>query len=372
MGTRSYVGVSSATSWRYAGCQACLEALFPFGSGKPKVLLVLCCGDVNYEKVYTGIRDVCDVPVFGAVFDYLFAWNGLLKSGVAVCAIDLEGEVLHPLIVPQGKKSPVLPKGFAESVQKAGAIYGNTFFLLFTNQYIYRWVQLIYDTFGTLSPIVGAGGAKVFHNEMEIDGSIAIPFVSSESLKMAIGHGFEPIGRPLVITNVRDNCILEIDGIHAADAFSQFLKEYGLEETLPLTTSIPYTFGFPNVGENYLIHDACWTEANKGYFEFPVEIPDRSITRVMVTEGSKLLSSSEQVISQYCSQFARKSSFNLVVDCVGRIDVLGSDVEKESALFKKAFGENHYLALASRLEIGAPKGMPVYCHNKSLIIAGME
>jgi hypothetical protein len=375
MSASSYVGISTSSDWKAAGKEAAEKALSFFKAAKPKLIIILCSEDAEYASIYKAVNQLCDTPIIGAKAAYLYTSQGVLSKGVAIMACDWDGELVGPQLYHRDLEIEKVRHEFSDELIKHRNENEISLFTIWSGyNYISNVSEDWYNTFGPKVNIFGGGCTVVYLEDKEYtDCGLVLGIVSKDKFEYVLGHGSKPEGRPLVITRAEDNRIYEIDGTKATDVYTRLCDEI----TEKLGSSQRYqdmewffAFGYPTTSGEYVLQEPICIDQDTGIIHMFLQIPNNSVVRILVCRQEDILYHSAALIDDYISSFRYKPKFNFIINCLGRVNALEHYRENEIQLFRQALGEDNFLGFASNGELGIPKGMPVYTHQKTLIIFG--
>jgi hypothetical protein len=195
--------------------------------------------------------------------------------------------------------------------------------------------------------------------------SLAVALVSGIDFQTAIGHGWKPIGDPLVITLAKGKKLLEIDGSPAFDAYTERFNEI-TADTFP-EYGMKYPLGFPDISGNYFIRDPLILNPDKT-IDYVTEVPNNAVGSFMQGQIEELIEESGNVANTAVSGMI-SPQFALVCECVSRYLLMGEDFEKELKVMHESIGKQ--VALIGVLtfgEVGCFEEVP-FLHNKTIVIA---
>lgn len=375
MSSYTYVGISTAESWEAAGKEAATRALSFFNGSSPKLMIVMCTEDADYPEVYRGVRAVCQTPVMGANTKYLYTQEGFFYQGaVAVVVCLWDGELVGPIAYHRDSDVLKVRSEFADKLLGYRDRYDVSIYTLWSGfNYVQNVADDWYNTLGPEVHIFGGGCREVYlEDKIYSDDGVAVAFVSRDKFGYVLGHGSKPVGRPVVITRSEGNIIYEIDGIRATDVYDRIvediIKKYEKEAS---EIDLYFAFGYPTIDGEYVLQEPVLIDREKGTVVMFLDIPNNSVVRILVGRRASHFSHSREMVKEYVQMFKSKPTFNFIINCVGRMDsLIKLGVEKELEVFRQHLVPHSFFAFSSIGELGIPKGMPVYNHQKTLIIFG--
>ncbi|HEY8473666.1 MAG TPA: FIST N-terminal domain-containing protein [Natronosporangium sp.] len=243
------MGTSEAASSNAAGRAAAAAAVAEL-AGEPPALVIVY-GSVRYHlpDLLAGVREITgEVPLVGASSSGHFH-NGSVTMpgrGVAVLALSA-GPYRFGVGSVAGLRDDPLGAGQAlarAAKRAAGPELGpHAAMLVLADGLIGSQQQLltgIYKVAGAAVPVVGGSAGddrwlrrtSVFHDDLVLTGGAVGVWISSPwPLPVAVGHGWRPVGLPLLVTDVDGPVVHEIDGRPALEVVREHLSE--AERDLP-------------------------------------------------------------------------------------------------------------------------------------------
>ncbi len=199
---------------------------------------------------------------------------------------------------------------------------------------------------GSAVPVVGGGAGDdrrlgatyVFHNDQVLsDAAVAVWIGSDEPVPITVGHGWHPIGLPLLITKTDGQIVHEIAGRPARDVYEEHIRQGNREELDRIREGGFYSthaFGLIEPDGSHLI---------RGVFMGPDEmihtfapLPVYSAIQIVSCDSEDLLTTSRDVAHR--SVAGRDASVLLVFSCIARIDVLQERGGEEAVELQSAAG----------------------------------
>jgi small ligand-binding sensory domain FIST len=369
----TYVGVSASLPWDKAGQEAAEKALSFCEGTKPKFLLVLFTHDADYNQIYQGIRRVTDLKLAGGEVFSLMTGYGPMTSGVAVTACNWEGTLAGPDFFSFVDMNSPFPE-YENRILALSEGYQTNFMVFWdVKSPVSSFAARLYDTFGPKSNIIGGGFLKVVVDEkIHCGGCIVIVLLSKNSFIQISGHGWKPARRFLVATRSEKHVVYEIDGERAVDVYTKLIEEITTEMGIPFDTNLNidwlFSIGFPTVSGEYIISYPENLNYQDGSITFLHEIPENSVIRLLFNKPELLLAHSKKLLDELIAFDGKSPGFNLVVNCIGRMDSLEKNVELEMETFKNSLGANQFIGFGSGGELCMTKGMPVSVQCKVIAI----
>lgn len=191
-------------------------------------------------------------------------------------------------------------------------------------------------------------------------------------------HGWEPLGKPRIVTRSKGNVVLEIDNTPAVGIYEQYFAKKIQELKKDLKRiSILYPIGIYVSGEKeYLLRNILHIE-DSGAVIFQGDVPEGSQIRLMIGTKESCLRATREAVEQVKTQLSSRTiNFVLVFDSVSRYIVLGRDAHKELDIVKEVLGnEIPVLGLYTYGEQAPLRAITylgrTYFHNQTFTILGI-
>ena len=368
------LGYSTLEDPYSAGLEAVREAIS--NSGEPSFIILFVTFNYDPYEVFRGIKEVAgDSKLIGATSECIILQDMLIARGVSALAIN--GKEIKVVTFSQNEEledDRELGRIAGESLLKSNLDKGLviTFFvnsLVDVSKMLYG----LYNTMGTKFRYIGGGcgrrpGASyayTFTEQGVNKGPLVAGLVDGIDVSTAIGHGFNSIKEPLIITETARNKIVEIDGISALESY---VKRFNFVPNRdPLSQIVLHPLGFPNLSGEYIIRDPV--RINKdGSIEFPTDIPKGAVGYVMDGRVDRLIKNT-CLIAKKALEGLTDPGFVLVFDCISRHSLMREKFRLELESIKDVVGSDIPITgMLSWGEIGSFKSSPMY-HNKTTVIA---
>jgi hypothetical protein len=371
---RAGIGSSTAETAAVAGREAAEEALSR--AAEPVLTFLFSTEQYDQQVLLETVRDcVGSGRIVGACMGGVITSRGVLEHGVGVCVISgdelevvttlQEGGTCEPgemgrraaeeLLAgnPQGGTVFVLPDGFGANIAKA--------------------LRSLYNAMGPDFAYTGGGTGDNLHfarsyqftEKGVASGGLAAALLRGVHIKTGIGHGWKPIGDPLVITRAENKTVLEIDGLPAFTAYSKRLGDIPREEFPAFGMRHP--LGFPDISGNYLIRDPITVNEDDS-IGFVTEIPGNAVGSLMRGEVPVLIETARRAVCDVVDALVQPDLV-LLFDCISRYLLMEEDFQKELSVIASAIGRDvPVLGALTFGEVGSYEDVPLL-HNKTLTLA---
>jgi hypothetical protein len=181
----------------------------------------------------------------------------------------------------------------------------------------------------------------VFHGDLVLTGGAVGIWVGSPwPLPVAVGHGWRPVGLPLLVTEADGPVVHEIDGRPALEAILDYLPgperdgEPGRLRASGLVLHPTHAFGLIEPDGSQLIRSAYVDEG--GLLRTLAPLPTYAPVQIVASEPEDMLAAVAPVVAQATA--GRDPSVVLAFSCVSRLDLLFDRSGQEAALLHEAAG----------------------------------
>ncbi len=345
-------------------------------SGKPVLTLLFTTDSYDQQKVYGAVRDVvAGSSIAGMCAAGIIHADQVFSKGVGVLTISGDELRVFTSIQTSLNNNPYLAGERAgEALASCGISEGSVF--VFPDGFgsdIAGMVRGLYNKLGPSYCYIGGGAGdnlKFFKTYQFSDSglwtdAVSVALVTGMNIQTAIGHGWMPIGDPLVITASRGRKVSEIDGKPAFNAYTERFKEITVERFPEYAMKHP--LGFQDISGNYFIRDPLTLKPDRA-IDFITEVPGNAVGNIMHGRVEDLVKAAGEVAGMAAGRVSNPQ-FALVCDCISRYLLMGRDFEKELKAIRAAIGEDvPILGVLTFGEIGGFADVP-FIHNKTIAIA---
>lgn len=367
------VAFSNHSDPGHAGCEVAQQAVSQSG---PPVLSILFTTDAYAPKAVLDavLKKINGSKLLGFCCGGIITTEGVQTQGVGLCT--LSGNL---------RTTTTLQKGLSRNPEEAGRNAGEALLQDGIQQGtvialpdgfqadLSEVLRGLYNRMGATFRYIGGGAGdnlKFFktHQFTEqgfANDALAAAVVDNIAVSTGIGHGWTPMGDPLVMTKVQGKIVYEIDGIPAFEAYRKRLGDISKEEFQ--RQGMFHPLGFPDVFGQYIIRDPL-TVNDDNSINFVTEVPSHAVGNIMEAEIKQLIETAERAGKQAVSG-VHKPSFVLLFDCISRVLLMGDRFNKEIRAIRNAVGPKVPLLGALTFgEIGSYEDVPLF-HNKTTVVA---
>ncbi len=349
---RAASGSSTADDPVEAGTAAAREAIAGLHGEAPTMIIVYATVSYDLAVLLAAIRAVTgDVPLVGETSTGQFRDGVLVErtSSVAVLAM-----TSGPYEFGYACVEHLSGRGEAAGQELARAARGtrhtpHATLMIFTDGLVREHQNVVtgmHHVTGAAVPVVGGAAGDdrrlnatyvFFNDRVLIDAAVAVWIGSERPVPVSVGHGWHPIGLPLLVTKTDDTVVAEIGGRPAGDVFAESIRTAGGDDSdgpQPGSFYSKHALGLIEPDGNHLVR-AVYIDGDRIRAFTPV--PVYSAIQIMSADADELLRTSDSVIRRAVAG-RDDASVVLVFSCIARLDILGQRGAEEAATFQSAAG----------------------------------
>ena len=303
-----------------------------------------------------------NVPVVGGTVNGFFSHLGICKNGVIVMLITFpEGIYFTTGDIDKISSSNGITAGerMGEKLLYGFKSVPRSLSLLLFDGLTQGNVNFIYglqERLGKSFPCVGAalsnpGESKLnylyFNNTTLTDACAGILFGGKISFGLGLRHGWKPLGKPHIITEVTDNVIHKIDDEPAVRLYEEYLAyDFPRIQKELKNISVLYPIGIRIPGQNEYLLRSILSIDSDGSLACHGSVPAGSTTRLMISTKETCLEATRAALdeakanlSSQALKFHKEKTSKLVIvfNSFPRALSLGKDIQTEWKIITEAF-----------------------------------
>ncbi|MFZ5801395.1 MAG: FIST signal transduction protein [Candidatus Omnitrophota bacterium] len=394
MATFIGLGFSEDKDPYIAAREACLLAKSRI---KPERLdLTLVFSTVNYSnsEIIRGVFEVAAAPpLIGTSSAALILPQGIKRNGVAVLAVHSD-EIRLGLGASEdiaSQQERLHGNELAQGVVKNFGLHKRHLFMMLCDGLIENNSELIrgaQEVLGKSFPFMGGASSddlsfsatfQYFNNRLLTKSAVGIMWGGEMTFGLGIKHGWRPLGKPRIATEVSGNILRTIDQQPAVrlyeDYFGREIQE--LYDSRLGHLAILYPIGIYAKGEEeYLLRNAIGL-TREGHIVCQGEVPQGAEIRLMIgSKESCLNATKEAALEAKAGLSGKEAALVLIFDSISRRKLLGRDSDKEIAIVREVFGEyTPFAGFYTFGEIAPLKALDyqgqTYFHNETVAILAL-
>lgn len=170
------------------------------------------------------------------------------------------------------------------------------------------------------------------------NGIVAVWINSARPLAVSIDHGWQPFGKPMLVTRADGAVIHELDGQPALEAYiaargvplKDDARSFG-EQCMERPIGLPNAFGRYDLRQ---VHERL----ADGGIVLTTGVPEQTVVRVMSSNAEALLHGARSAAEQAMDDLAAEPRMSLVFSCCTRAPLMGDRVRDEVGLISTTLG----------------------------------
>jgi hypothetical protein len=383
MGLRAGIGSHALQRDAYeAGAKAAAEAFAGLGGEAAALVIVFTTPQFDLQALLDGVRSVSgSTPLVGATGAGQIQRGTRMGFGGGVSVLALTaGPYRFGLASTHGVKADLeaAGQGLARASRDAAGASPHAAILLLVDNLagnLQEFVQGVYRVTGPKVAIAGGAAGDelkfqrsfVFHDDRVIEGGAVAAWIASDRpLRVATGHGWDPIGIPSLVTRAEGTEIIELGGRPAAHVYEEQLGfapgELGADRFWG--TSIMHPFGLLQADGSSVIRVARSRTERDGLKIQGCVPPAGSAVQVMASSHDALLGVADRVAGEALAG-AEAAGVLLAFSCAARAVILGDRVGEEAERLQRAAGGTPTFGLYCCGEFARTAGV-LGTHNATL------
>ena len=356
MDTLIGIGVSTKLDSFAAGKEAAKNAAHQLESHHANILIVFISPIFDQEEAIQGIRSIIpETPLIGCSTAGTITAFGALRNSIGVCAIKSDTMSFSCGAGNDASKNPRLAGNEAAKQSSKLKEVARQLYIMFCDGLsgnatdILRGAQ---EIFGTSFPIIGGTSSddfqfqktyQYFNDTIYTDSVVGLLVSGNAKLGIGKSHGWQPIGKPHIITKARSNIIKEIDKKRAVELYEDYLGKSYNELTTEGIAKLGFSYPLgiqPREKTEYLIRVPLKTEDGGG-LTLSAEIPERTDINLMIGDRGMALEAAKNA----CLEASRgikpsKIKFVFIFSDIARFQLLRKGPQTEVEIIKDIFGKN--------------------------------
>lgn len=196
--------------------------------------------------------------------------------------------------------------------------------------------------------------------------------IYGDSVQVAFGSvgGWEPFGPVRRVTKSKQNILFELDGEPALDIYKKYLGDKAKD--LPASGLLyPFAILKDNQDTTGLIRTILAVNEQDKSLTFAGDIPDQGLVRLMHANNRGLVDGAKEAaeLTYRGVKNQDENGLGILISCVGRKLIMGSEIEDELDVVRETFGESTVAGFYSYGEICPQEGFSeCKLHNQTMTI----
>lgn len=345
------------------------------GSGPPVLTLAFTTDGYDQAQVLEGIKqNISFSLIAGFCCAGVVTSSGVHNQGVGV--MTLSGDFRASTILQKGLSQDPFSAGqkSGQFLLESGITQGTAIVLPDGFQAnISEMLRGIYSEMGSDFEYIGGGAGDnlkffktyQFTEQGISENALSAAVVEGLDFGVGIGHGWNPVGEPLVITRSEGKRVYEIDGSPAFLGYTKRLGQMTSDEFPAMAMKHP--LGFPNISGQYIIRDPLQVN-NDQSMDFVTEVPSQAVGYIMEGRLENLIQTAREA-SQVAASSVSAPAFLLLFDCISRVLLMEDRFQEEIEAIRETVGrEIPMIGALTFGEVGCYDRAPLF-HNKTTVVA---
>ncbi len=338
-----------------------------------KSLFILCCDDDSHDlEFFNHLLPNLGLPVFGGVFPAILLDDLVIEHGVIICGLThiVETRVYTELCNVQQKKFKLTIdiENYHSLMVFVDGLARNIDYM----------IQQLFHHVGNEKTVIGGGAGSLSFRQKPciicnqgILTDAMVVVATSLKIELAIGHGWEKLAGPFLVTKADDNRIESLNFQPALKVYQQAISEnseQNFTESNFFEIASNFPFGIDRLDDDMLVRD-------------PVDVDDTSLICVGKVPENTMLhilkGNTDELISAACGAIdeinesqleSRKFTDGILFDCISRKLFLQDEYPKELSAINHRIVDGYRLIGALVLgEIASGKTGTINFHNKTAV-----
>lgn len=348
MGINVGVGTSKNSDARLAGSEAYRAALMRSGGDHADLVIAFSSPSYDQTEFVRSIREASGgAPLFGCSDAGEITNDGPMKRSAAVMVIASDSMRFH---VGFG---PSVEKGAREAGRAAALAVRNEArepiraFAMLSDVLVGSGSDAIVgalDALGPHFPVIGGAPGDdflfektwVYSNDAVENGAVsALGMAGKFSFGVGVGHGWIPLGMPMLVTRSVGPILYELDGKPALTVYEEYFgknaEELRKEALARIAIIYPIGIHMPDHPDQYLIRDPLRADA-KGAITCAGDIAEGSQVRIMIGSRERAIDAARRAAAHAMQGLAEDHAspkFVLMFNCIAREKLYGRNANDE-------------------------------------------
>lgn len=338
-----------------------------------KSLFILCCdSDDNDLEFFNALLPKLNVPVFGGVFPEVLLDNQVIEHGFVVSGIEylVETSVYTDLCHAPEKEFQlnISLENYNSLIVFVDGLARNIDFM----------IQQLFHKVGNEKTVIGGGvgslsfkqnSCVICNQGILVDAMVVVAI--SQRIELAIGHGWEKLAGPFLVTQADDNRVESLDFQPALDVYQQAISktsESALTESNFFEIASNFPFGIDRLDDDMLVRDPVSFDGTS--LICVGTVPENTLLYILQGNANKLISAAYGALDSVKnrSEDSRKFGDGILFDCISRKLFLQDEYPKELSAISHRIEDDYHLIGALVLgEIASGKTGTINFHNKTAI-----
>jgi hypothetical protein len=344
-------------------------------SGEPVLTLAFTTDSYDQAMVLEGIRqNVSTSLIAGFCCAGVITSSGIHRKGVGV--MTLSGHFRAATILKKGLGDNPFAVGQSTGKELLASGINNGTAIVMPDGFQANLTEMLRGLYNEMGPdfqyIGGGAGDNLnffktyqFNEQGVADNALAAAVIEGIDFGVGVGHGWVPIGDPVIITRSNGKRVYEMDGVPAFEEYSKRLR--GITRDQFPVMAMKHPLGFANISGEYIIRDPMKVNDDQS-IDFVTEVPSQAVGYIM-DGGIEVLVETAREVAQAAIAEIYQPEFMLLFDCISRVLLMDRRFQEEIRALQDIVGTQVPLLGALTFgEIGCYYNAPLF-HNKTVVVA---
>ncbi|MFH1692586.1 MAG: FIST N-terminal domain-containing protein [Candidatus Omnitrophota bacterium] len=389
MSTFIGLGVSEKNDPFQAGCEAAKMAAYQLHHKEVTFGILFSSIHLADKKLLEGVQyTIGNIKLIGCTGAAVIHANKISKYGVCLMLVSSAkikcGCAASSSI--QSRSARLAAEEFAHKALKDLGTSHRDLALIFSDGLVEHGSDLLHgikDVLGLSFPVFGGSSAdnlrfyktfQYYNNELFSNNVVGAIFAGQNSFGIGVRHGWKPLGKPHLITEVKGNVIKKIGNKPAVCIYEDYFGKTraDIEKNL-IRMSIYYPLGLYVPGETeYLLRNALRIDAEGGLI-CQGDASEGNEVRLMMGTKEWAIEAAIQAAQEAKSSLTGKTIKGAIIfESISRNKLLGRLTERELCRIKEILGEVPIIGICTYGEQAPLKSLThygeTYFHNETVAI----
>lgn len=311
-----------------------------------------------------------DGPFYGAIFPELVADGKVVRSGALVAQLCAECRV------------EIVSDMTRFDAAACGILVKESTALCFTDAFsqgISGFLEKIFASLPDDCHVIGGGAGKMTlrqepvifcHDGIYADAALLIGINRMSGI--GVGHGWEYLRGPFLVTEAVVNTICGIDYGVAVDVYRDVVEQStgrGFTESNFFDLAKSHPFGIVGQGSEVVVRDPVACNGSSIHLVGPVS--EYAVVNILRGDRDSLLKAAVEVAETSLAGKVGAVSDVLIFDCISRSMFLEGDFQKELDSVSQVFEGLPLFGALTLGEIASNGSMSIEFHNKTCVVAAL-
>lgn len=337
-----------------------------------KSLFILCCDSDDDLSFLNKLLPTLELSIFGGVFPGILLDDHVIETGVMVVGLM---DAVETRVYTDVSKTP---KQEFELSLALNDCHSLMVFIDGLARNIDFMIEQLFHHVGNEKTIIGGGAGSLSFQQKPciicnqgilVDAMLVA--ATSQKIQLAIGHGWEKLAGPFLVTQVDDNRIDSLNFQPALKVYQQVVSEhseldFASSDFFEISSSFP--FGIDRLDDDLLVRDPVAADGTS--LICVGKIPENTMLYILKGEPDKLIAAACDAVDKEKQASIGSQVFTdgVLFDCVSRKLFLQEQYSQELININAAITDGFHLVGALVLgEIASGKTGTINFHNKTAV-----